>query len=45
MNIHEYQAKAMLKAFGVPVAEGVVLTDAARSARRRRTRLPGRSGW
>ncbi len=23
MNIHEYQAKAVLKAFGVPVAEGV----------------------
>ena len=23
MNIHEYQAKALLKSFGAPVAEGV----------------------
>ena len=28
MNIHEYQAKAILKAYGAPVAEGVTITDA-----------------
>ena len=25
MNIHEYQAKALLKAYGAPVADGVVI--------------------
>lgn len=29
MNIHEYQAKALLKSFGAPVADGVPLLDAA----------------
>jgi succinyl-CoA synthetase beta subunit len=29
MNIHEYQAKAILREFGIPVAAGVVVTDAA----------------
>ncbi|SKA35579.1 ADP-forming succinate--CoA ligase subunit beta [Consotaella salsifontis] len=29
MNIHEYQAKEILKAYGAPVAAGVPLTDAA----------------
>ena len=28
MNIHEYQAKALLKTYGVPVADGVAITDA-----------------
>ena len=28
MNIHEYQAKQVLKGFGAPVAEGVAITDA-----------------
>jgi succinyl-CoA synthetase beta subunit len=28
MNIHEYQAKQVLKGFGVPVAEGVAITSA-----------------
>ncbi len=28
MNIHEYQAKAILKAYGAPVAEGVMIMDA-----------------
>ena len=28
MNIHEYQAKQVLKAFGAPVAEGVAITSA-----------------
>jgi succinyl-CoA synthetase beta subunit len=29
MNIHEYQAKAILREFGIPVAAGVAVTDAA----------------
>ena len=29
MNIHEYQAKAVLKEFGVPVSRGVAVLDAA----------------
>ena len=29
MNIHEYQAKALLKSFGAPVAEGVAIFNAA----------------
>ncbi len=28
MNIHEYQAKAILREFGIPVAAGVAVTDA-----------------
>ena len=28
MNIHEYQAKALLKSFGAPVAEGVAIFSA-----------------
>jgi len=28
MNIHEYQAKQVLKGFGAPVAEGVAITSA-----------------
>ena len=27
MNIHEYQAKTILKNFGIPVPEGIVLLD------------------
>ena len=27
MNIHEHQAKTILKAFGAPVAAGVAITD------------------
>ncbi|MDY8110857.1 ADP-forming succinate--CoA ligase subunit beta [Fulvimarina sp. 2208YS6-2-32] len=40
MNIHEYQAKQVLKSFGAPVAEGVAITsaDEAESAARS---LPG----
>lgn len=40
MNIHEYQAKQVLKAFGAPVAEGVAITsaDQAEAAARQ---LPG----
>src|SRR3954469_9759951 len=29
MNIHEYQAKALLQEFGVPISNGVPLLDAA----------------
>jgi succinyl-CoA synthetase beta subunit len=29
MNIHEYQAKQILKAYGAPVASGVPVPDAA----------------
>ena len=29
MNIHEYQAKQVLKSFGAPVAAGVPITSAA----------------
>src|ERR1700692_1654981 len=32
MNIHEYQAKAVLKEFGVPVSRGVALLDAGQAA-------------
>ncbi|MEX3011668.1 ADP-forming succinate--CoA ligase subunit beta [Hoeflea sp. TYP-13] len=32
MNIHEYQAKALLKSFGAPVAEGVPIFNAGEAA-------------
>ncbi|MFC3072245.1 ADP-forming succinate--CoA ligase subunit beta [Shinella pollutisoli] len=40
MNIHEYQAKALLKSFGAPVAEGVAIfsADEAEAAAKK---LPG----
>ena len=31
MNIHEYQAKAVLKEFGVPVSRGVPVLEAAQA--------------
>jgi succinyl-CoA synthetase beta subunit len=40
MNIHEHQAKEVLKSFGAPVALGVAITSVERS-----TRCPVRSGW
>ncbi|HKH81682.1 MAG TPA: ADP-forming succinate--CoA ligase subunit beta [Methylovirgula sp.] len=40
MNIHEYQAKAILREFGIPVAPGVVVTEAA-EAGRAAAELPG----
>jgi succinyl-CoA synthetase beta subunit len=40
MNIHEYQAKAILKAYGAPIADGAVVTD-AREAEEAAKRLPG----
>ncbi|MFW2391989.1 MAG: ATP-grasp domain-containing protein, partial [Methyloceanibacter sp.] len=32
MNIHEYQAKDLLKAYGAPVAKGVVAKSADEAA-------------
>ena len=29
MNVHEYQAKALLKEFGVPVSRGIAITEAS----------------
>src|SRR5262245_52121624 len=40
MNIHEYQAKAILKEFGAPVADGVMITNAD-DARATAQKLPG----
>ena len=44
MNIHEYQAKSVLRAFGVPIASGFAafFADEAIEAARN---SPGRSGW
>src|SRR4051812_24175188 len=40
MNIHEYQAKAILRGYGAPVADGVMVSDAS-EARAAAMRLPG----
>jgi len=40
MNIHEYQAKAILRAYGAPVADGVMISD-ANEAHAAAMRLPG----
>ncbi len=40
MNIHEYQAKALLKSFGAPVAEGVAIFS-AEEAEAAAKQLPG----
>jgi len=40
MNIHEYQAKQVLKSYGAPIAEGVPVLDAA-GAEAAATKLPG----
>jgi len=32
VNIHEYQAKEVLKGYGAPVAQGIAITDAAEAA-------------
>ncbi len=40
MNIHEYQAKALLKGYGAPVAEGVAIFSAA-EAEAAAKQLPG----
>ena len=40
MNIHEHQAKAVLKSFGAPVAEGVAIFSAD-EAKAAADQLPG----
>ncbi len=40
MNIHEYQAKAILREFGIPVSQGVAVTDIA-EAKAAAAKLPG----
>ena len=40
MNIHEYQAKQLLKGYGAPVAEGIAILDAAEAEAAAR-KLPG----
>src|SRR3984885_15233713 len=40
MNIHEYQAKAILREFGIPVAAGAAVTDAT-EASKAAAALPG----
>ena len=42
MNIHEYQAKQLLKGFGAPVADGVAIMDAAEAEKAAKS-LPGSS--
>ena len=46
MNIHEYQAKQVLKGYGAPVADGVAIFEAAKTRQhaqlaRRRRRFSG----
>jgi succinyl-CoA synthetase beta subunit len=40
MNIHEYQAKQLLKGFGAPVADGVAIMDAGKAEEAAKS-LPG----
>src|SRR5215475_911967 len=40
MNIHEYQAKQLLKGFGLPVADGVAILSAGEAEAAAR-KLPG----
>ena len=45
MNIHEYQAKAVLREFGVPVPRGIpafTVDEAVKAAKRA---AADRSGW
>ena len=44
MNIHEYQAKAVLGEFGVAISKGVPVLKAA-DAEAAAKQLPARSGW
>ena len=44
MNIHEYQAKEILKGFGAPVAAGVAITDPAQ-VKLLSMPCPDPSGW
>ena len=45
MNIHEYQAKALLHEFGVPISKGVPVLDAGDGRSRGQDSWPARSGW
>ena len=45
MNIHEYQAKAVLHEFGVPVSRGVPVLHGRRFRRGRQDSSAARSGW
>ena len=45
MNIHEYQAKAVLREFGVPVPRGIPAFTRRRSREGGATSSAGRSGW
>ncbi len=40
MNIHEYQAKELLKSYGAPVAQGAIVLDAG-NAEAAASTLPG----
>ena len=42
MNIHEYQAKELLRRFGVPTPKGVTVTSAAEARRAASTLAPGK---
>lgn len=44
MNIHEYQAKSLLKSFGAPVADGGVAMTPVRPKPPPRI-CPARYGW
>ena len=43
MNIHEYQGKALLKGYGLPVAEGVAIFKRRAKRKPRPRSCPGRS--
>ena len=45
MNIHEHQAKAVLKAFGAPVADGVAIFFPPMRRALLPTNCQARSGW
>ena len=45
MNIHEYQAKAVLREFGVPVPKGIPAFNVDEAVKAARTSLAARSGW
>ena len=45
MNIHEYQAKAVLREFGVPVPRGIAGLQRRRGGQGARKSSAARSGW
>ena len=44
MNIHEYQAKAVLREFGVPVPRGIPAMSVDEAVKAAKSSA-GRSGW